>query len=584
MITTRGFRDALEIGTQMRPRLYDLRQSRPGPIVPRDLRLEVGGRVDARGAVVEELPREEVEAVVDRLVELGVESIAIALVFSFLEPAHEQAVLAIVRERAPGLYAGCSAAISPEAREFPRFATAAVNAGLVPRLDPYIGTLEAALGATRLEVMQSNGGLSTAARSVGENAHRLLLSGPAAGVIGGALEAAAAGFARCVTVDVGGTSADIGVVPEGGPRSAITLDLPGGTPCSVPHIDVPTIGAGGGSIAWVDAGGGLQVGPRSAGAEPGPACYGRGGSAPTVTDAELVLGRFSPAGLIDGGLPLDEALARNAIAPLAAALGLEVEEAALGILAVVEENMAGAIRRSAARNGDDLRDFALVAGGGAGPLFAAALIRALGMSAAVIPLHPGLLSAFGLLAADLRHDLAAPVLHAPRSLGATLDRLAAEAADRLAEDGIPPGGRVIERSVDVRYAGQDHAIAVAASALDDVAARFHAAHEQTFGHGDHRAAIELVMARVVGIGRRPVPSVRARLPEAPVPPAGKRAVRFGRDGSIATPVHRRDALAAGEVLTGPAIIEQLDTTTVVPPGFAVRVTAAGALVLTETGE
>ena len=297
LITTTGFRDVLEIGTQMRPKLYDLRQTPRPQLVSRDLRLEVGGRIAAGGEEVEPLDEPAVERACERLLDAGVEAIAVATLFSFGNPEHERRIQGLVRKLAPDVYVGRSSAVSGEPREYPRFATAAVNAALAPVLDPYIRRLEAELAeqspGTRLFVMQSNGGVSTSDRSVGEHAHRLVLSGPAAGVIGGAREATAAGFRDCVTFDVGGTSADVAIVAGGRPRSAVDMTLPNGVPCKVPHIEIETIGAGGGSIARVDAGGLLTVGPESAGADPGPACYCRGGTEPTVTDAQLVLGRFA---------------------------------------------------------------------------------------------------------------------------------------------------------------------------------------------------------------------------------------------------------------------------------------------------
>lgn len=597
LITTRGFRDVLEIGTQMRPKLYDLKQKPLPAIVPRELRREVRERIAATGEVVEPLDRDEVAEVADWLREQGVEAIAVACLFSFVNPEHENEIKRIVEERCPGVYVGCSSAISPEPREYPRFATAAVNAGLAPKLDPYVRELERRLregGITdRLFIMQSNGGVGTAERSVGENAHQLILSGPAAGVIGGADEAARCGFDRCVTFDVGGTSADVAVVDSKEPRTAFEMKLPNGVPCKLPHLEVITIGAGGGSIARVDAGGALTVGPQSAGADPGPACYGLRGDEPTVTDAHLHLGRLSPAGLAGGEISLDPELAEKAIADkLGSKISRSTDELALGILQVLEANMAGAVRQAAASHGDDLRDFALVAGGGAGPLHAANLIALLEMPAAVVPPRPGLLSAFGLLRADLRHDLVTPVYRDQNSItDAEIEELFGElesqALEALRGDGVSEADHVYERRLDIRYFGQEYSLSVpcgAGESLAQVVARFHERHEQTFGHSSSEVLTEVVAVRLLAIGKRALDPPAAELPDEPGEPRGVREVLFDMEqGRVETAIYDRGDLAAGQIVRGPAIIEQLDTTTVLPPGFAAEVHPTGSLIVTQEG-
>ena len=593
LITTQGSRDILEIGTQQRPSLYNLRQRQKPPMITRDLRMEVAGRIAATGDEVEELDLAEAAAAADRLLDAGVEAIAVAGLFSFLNPDHEQAIQRVVQDRAPELYVGRSSGISAEPREYPRFATAAVNAALAPKVDPYIRRLEAALAAppfaTRLYVMQSNGGIGTAHRSVGENAHQLILSGPAAGVIGAAREASACGFDNCVTFDVGGTSADIGVVVGGIPRTGFEMQLPNGVPCRLTHIEVETIGAGGGSLAWVDAGQALHVGPQSAGAEPGPACYGNGGTQPAVTDAHLQVGRLSQRGLIGGDLPLDPALAEQALQTVGDQLDTDASGAALGVLAVIEENMAGGIRAAAARHGDDLRDFVLVAGGGAGPLHAASVMRSLGMPAAVIPPYPGLLSALGLLGAHIRHDRVIPLLETGGSMSqSAVDEafiaLAAQVRTALEDDGLPADNHRLVRSLDVRYLGQDHALPVATThgePLETVIARFHQQHERTFGHAAPEVATEIVSGRIAGIGLRPMPDLEPALASEPGGPYTTREVTFDRaEGPRAAGVFRRAELAAGQEVAGPAIVEQLDTTTVVPPGCRATVHASGSLIIT----
>lgn len=595
MITTRGFRDALEIGTQTRGKLYDLRQSRPPLMVPRQLRVEVAGRCDAEGVEIEPIDRDEIAAATAQLLAAGVESIAVACAFAYVAPDQEIEIQRIVREHAPGIYVCRSSEVTQEPREYPRFATAAVNAALAPKLDPYISSLRDRLAApplaARLYVMQSNGGIGTAARSMGEHAHQLLLSGPAAGVVGGAREAAAAGFRSCITFDVGGTSADIGVVLDERPRTTVEMTLPNGVPCKVAHIEVDAIGAGGGSIAGVDVGGALTVGPRSAGAAPGPACYGWGGTEPTVTDAQLLLGRLSAAGLIDGELPLDVDLAREALARIGAPLGVDADAAALGVIAVLEENTAGAIRSAAARHGDDLRDFALVAGGGAGPLLAAPLMLALGMPATIIPPYPGLLSAFGLLGAHLRHDHVAPLPGAEGTLtdeqvAACFAAIERHAAEQLSADDVAAEDQSLERGIDVRYVGQEHALTVPMEQDErfaDVVARFHVQHERTFGHAAPELPVESVVARVIAYGLRPMPELPRETAAAEGTAYATRPVRFrDRDEPYATAIYRRSELARGQRVDGPAIIEQLDTTTVVPPGARAEVHESAALVITPT--
>ena len=597
LITTRGFRDVLEIGTQQRPLLYDLKQQPRPAMVPRELRREVSGRIAATGEVVEPVDPEEVAEVADWMREQGVEAVAVACLFSFVNPDHENEIKRIVEERCPGVYVGCSSTASPEPREYPRFATAAVNAGLAPKIDPYIRELESRLNegetADRLFIMQSNGGIGTADRCVGENVHQLILSGPAAGVIGGADEAARCGFERCVTFDVGGTSADIGVIDQSEPRTGFEMELPNGVPCKLPHLEVSTIGAGGGSIARVDAGGALTVGPESAGADPGPACYGLTGTEPTVTDAHLHLGRLSEAGLAGGEILLNAELAEKAIAEnLGTRIDRSTDDLALGLLAVLEANMAGAVRQAAAKHGDDLRDFAFVAGGGAGPLHAANLIALLDMPAAIIPSRPGLLSATGLLRANLRHDLVTPVYRDENSIGngdleSLFQELEANAVEALLGDGVPTENHRYERSIDIRYFGQEYSLAVPIAAGESLATaieRFHERHEHTFGHASSDVLTEVVAVRLLANGTRALDPPEPELPETPGEPVATREVLFATEGGrVETAIFDRASLAVNQVIEGPAIVEQLDTTTVIPPGFEAEVHPTGSLIITQEG-
>jgi N-methylhydantoinase A len=593
LITTRGFRDVLEIGTQQREKLYDLRQRSRPVLIPRQLRYEVSGRIDPKGNEVEALDIQEVESVVRELLDANVEAIAVAFLFSYVNPLQELEIRKVIGRLAPSLYVGCSGTISNELREFPRFVTAAINSALVPRVDPYLRGLQAEInarsGGTQVYVMQSNGGVATADSSVGDNIHRLILSGPAAGLIGSGHAALKCGFKSSVSFDVGGTSADVGILRDGEPRLSFELQLPNGVPFKLNHIELETIGAGGGSIGWVDAGGGLHVGPQSAGAQPGPACYGFGGIEPTVTDAHLVLGRLPSGGLIGGDLPLHHDAATASLERLAAKIGTSVEEAAIGMLAVLEENMVGAIRRAAARHGDDLRDFVLVAGGGAGPLHAASVMEALRMRAAVIPTHPGLLSALGLLSANIRHDRALPILAladdlSARELRDMYRRMQTATAVLLAEDRVDPQLQRFEYALELRYVGQDHTLAVRSAeteAVESIVGRFHRLHQRTFGHSDSDVAVEIVAVRTEALGLRPTPEIPVDLPAVPGQPVSARKVLFEVGGEWRSAyVYGRDRLAAGQVLKGPVIVEQLDATTIVPPRFVAQVHRSGALILT----
>lgn len=594
LLTNRGFRDVLEIGTQQRPALYRLHQQPRQTIISRERRLEIAGRLAFDGQVLEEIDSAEVAEAARALGAMDVRSVAIAMLFSFVDPSQEQRVEEIVRETLPGVYIARSSAVSPELREYPRFATTAVNAALAPLLDRYIGQLDRTLveggyGAA-LHVMQSSGGLATAARSIGENAHRLVLSGPAAGVIGGSYVADAAGFDRAVTLDVGGTSADIGIVVGSATRMRVGLKLGNGLPLQIPALEVEAIGAGGGSIASVDAGGTLRVGPQSAGADPGPACYGRGGTQATLTDAHVVLGRLDPDSFLGGGLRLHPDLAWKAIEDcVAGPLGCSVEDAARGIVMVTEANMAGAIRQAAARHGDDLREFVIVAAGGAGPLHAVSLAAELHMAAVCVPLTPGLLSALGLLATDLRHDLTAPFLSfaddiRPEALDAAFRKLDAAGGRLLAEDGVEAADRVLEHGIDLRAVGQEYSLTVPTAAGDDMAdvvRRFHADHERVYGHSAPEEPVEAIAVRLVAWGRFPRPTLtHLSRPTATTGGTRHRLVWFAEaEEFLDTTVLRREEIGREDRIDGPAIVEQLDTTVVVPPGYSARMVALDSLVI-----
>src|SRR5712675_2921100 len=523
MITTAGYRDIVHIGRHQRPQHYSIRQEIPWqdpPLARRRHRHTVAERlVPPRGDVLVPLDEAGVREAARALRDEGVEAIAICFLFSYLNPAHEMRARDIVREEAPDCFVCTSAEVAPQFREFERFTTALLNAFVGPRLRDYVARLEASLGeegfAADLHVMCSNGGVATAA-TVARNPVQTLLSGPAAGILGGAWSGALSGHRRLITFDVGGTSADIGIVADGRFVEATARDTwIGGYPLLAPMLDIHTIGAGGGSIAHVDSGGAFRVGPHSAGADPGPAAYGRGGNQPTVTDANLVLGRLDPDNFLGGAMTLDSDSARRGIGGLAQRLGLGLEETAEGVLTIVNANMANAISSRTVQKGLDPRGFALVAFGGAGPLHGAEVARALGIPEIIVPAYPGITSAVGLVTTDLKYDAVRTEFQAGDTVD--LDRLDADLAAmqreltrQLVADGVAPDDAVFERSGDLRYVGQGYELRVPfpdgkldQAALAQIFARFAELHRAEYGHVFEASPIEIVNVRVTGIGRMP---------------------------------------------------------------------------------
>jgi N-methylhydantoinase A len=599
LITTRGFRDVLEIRRLARPPelIYDVLVRLPEPLVPRRLRFEVTERVAADGRVLTPLDEGEVRQIAAKLKARGVEAVAVCLLFSFLYPAHEQAIKRILAAACPGLPVSLSSEILPEFREYERTSTTVMNAYVQPLTAAYLLRMEERVRDLRLAgqlyIMQSNGGVAAPA-TVAHRPVTTLLSGPAGGVIAGAYVGQQVGLPNVITIDMGGTSFDVSLVPEGRPQvteERKVLDQP----VLVPMLDVHTIGAGGGSIAWRDAGGTLRVGPQSAGAVPGPACYGRGGTQPTVTDANVVLGYLNPKGLAGGAVPLDPALAAQACGELGKQFGLATAETAEGIYRIVNAAMTGAIRAVSVRRGYDPRDFALVAFGGAGPVHAVALAAELDIPWIVVPLSPGCHSAFGLVVADMLHDYAQSYViewaHLDRArLGELLAELQARGESDLVTDGIPPERRRYLRELDLRYLGQhfNTRVVLPDGPIDDallaeVERRFHDEHERVHGFKAEGEPLELVNVRLTAIGLVPKPAGAAIAAgeRTPPPPATTRQARFAGQ-AVACPIYERGALRAGNVLAGPAIVEQLDTTTVLPPGWLATVDRYGNLILGRT--
>lgn len=599
LITTRGFRDVLEIGTQMRPELYRLHQHSPTPLVPRDLREEVTERIDPAGTVVEQLDKDEVSSVIERLVSADVESLAVVLLFSYANPEHEATARAIAEDLAPDIYVCISSEVSPEFREYPRTSTTVINGALAPVVRRYIRRLREELASRglgrRLHIMQSNGGIVTGEEAEG-SAHNLILSGPAGGVIAAAESAGAAGFASALTFDMGGTSCDVSLSIDGKPRQRQDMMVNGSYPLQTPTVDVHTIGSGGGSIGWRDHGGALKVGPQSAGADPGPACYGRGGAEPTVTDANLFLGRLDPDYYLGGEFTVYPDQARGALEKLAIEMELDVERVAWGIIEVANANMVGALRVVSSRRGYDPRDFALVAFGGAGPLHATALARELGIRTVIVPSSPGVLSALGLLFSDVRHDFSSAEVVAmeaakPATLEAGFGELEELGAEKLKSDGIPSQHMRLERSLDLRYQGQEYYLNIPINGevsdvlLKEIVDHFHTTHESTYGHAAPDEPVEIVNLRVSTLGEVEH-SVNKGAPADDNTSAGKevpskqRLVYFEGHGWIETPVYRRVSLGLATELKGPAIVEQVDTTLIVEPGQQARADQYGNLIVT----
>ena len=596
MAVSEGMRDILEIGDQMRPHLYRLSQTKPLPVVPRSRMVEVAERRDAFGNVVTQLTGEETRRVAAAIAALEPESVAICLAFSFLDPRHEEMLEEALAEELPGVPLYLSSRVNPQIEEYPRANSTALAAYVGPVVDRYVATLDQALAADNvaapLRLMRSDGGIATP-RSARDNPAAMLFSGPAGGVIAGANMAEEFGVGDLVTFDMGGTSADFSVIAGGEPRM-VTERRIDGVPLRLPTLDIETISAGGGSIAHVDIGGALRVGPQSAGAEPGPACYARGGRHATVTDAAVVLGILHPEEFLGGEVPLDAGLADEAVTEnVARPLGLSPAEAALGIVRVANAGMIQTIRKLSVERGLDIRDFALVAFGGAGPIYAPYMARDLGMAEVLVPAHPGVYAAQGLLMSDVRHTAQAafqrglaktPEAELSGRLGAMADELDAE----LARDGIAETNRYLRYLADMRCTGQFHELLVPLPPPgdagwwkpDEVAAAFHEIHERAYGHTDPDVPVEFVNLRVEAFGRTPkaaVPPAPERATAAPEP-AGRRQVCLDvMAGFVETPVYRRDDLRPGHEFTGPAIITQRDTTTVVLPGQVVTVAGSGVL-------
>ena len=583
LITTSGFRDLLEIGRQRRPHLYDLQTDKPPVLVPRVLRTEVSERIRHDGRIEKTLDESEARDVIRRLARAGADAIAICLLYCYVDPRHEQTIRRLVEEECPEAFVTCSHEVAPEFREYERLSTVVVNAYLGPVMARYIARLGPRLAEAGIRVpahmTQSNGGVMSLETARAQPV-RAVLSGPATGVVGGLEVGRLAGFRDLITFDMGGTSTDVALIENGRPKLAGEIDVHG-YPLKAPALDIHPVGAGGGSIAAIDAGGLLKVGPRSAGAVPGPVCYGLGNEEPTVTDANVVLQTLNPAHLLGGRMPIDRDRAEAAIARLADRLGLDVMATAQGILSVVTANMAKAIRVISVQRGHDPREYTLVAFGGAGPLHAARLARELEIPRVLVPRNPGILCALGLLLTDLQTNYAQTRLMvategAVPAMIDTFAELERRAAAWFDGEAIAPGARTIRRAVDMRYAGQNYELPVpfpdgvhGPALLGQLRARFERAHEQMYGYVSPEEPIQIVTFRLEARGAVRRAEIRAHSPattEASIAIVGTRDVWLAEAGKrVECPVYDRERLAPDHRLAGPAIVEQMDATTLLLP-------------------
>jgi N-methylhydantoinase A len=575
-VTTEGFEDTLAIGRQARPNLYDWNEHRPAPLA--EFCFGVAERVGPDGAVLLRPSPEGLAELRRRVKSSGAESVAVSLLFSFAHSDHERLVAEALRPL--GLPLSLSHEILPEFREYERAATVTLNAYLAPRMQTYLRELSKKMKAhgTGLKVMQSSGGILSVEAAAREPV-RTILSGPAGGAIGALSVARRAGIARVLSFDMGGTSTDVALLDaEREPTTSVEGEV-AGIPVRVPMLDIHTAGAGGGSLAWIDAAGALQVGPQSAGADPGPACYGRGDRA-TVTDANVVLGRLHPEHFLGGATRLDSARARSAVEQIRASSGFaSVEAAAEGIIRVANVRMESALRRVSVERGNDPRDFALLAFGGAGPLHACALAEALRIRRVIVPAAPGALSALGILDADLRREFSRTVMLAPRDskIVEAFRELEAEARAMFRAEGLRP---VLARSADVRYRGQGFELRVDWGA--EAVARFHALHAKAYGYADPARTVEIVTLRVQAVVRSERVAVKAKPIRRGDGARARLASHRAFDGGRwrAASLYDRSRMVSGDRIAGPSVVAELSSTTYLPPGWSATVDGSDNLVLT----
>lgn len=601
LVITEGFRGVYEVQEQAReygPVLFDLFFEKPSLLIPQSRTFEVKERVGAGGEVDEPLDEASVEAAIEGLEREGVNSVAICLLFSFANPAHESRIAEKIKERHPEWMVTASCDLLPQIREYYRLSTTAINAFIGPRLLDYLSRLGGSLSDSGLStpqtyVMQSNGGAATFPAAT-ERGVTTILSGPAGGVVAGVEIGRLAQLPNVITFDMGGTSCDVSLAEGGDPQRAMR-SIVDGRHIAVPSLDIHTVSAGGGTLAWVDEQGGLHVGPQSAGAAPGPVAYGRGGETPTVTDCDLVLGYLNPASFLGGGMALDVEAARRAVEEkIARPLGIDVYRAAEGVVQIVNVKMGEAVKAISTQRGYDLRDFALVPFGGAGPVHGSQIALDLGIGTVVVPLSPGVASALGLLMCPVRHDYVVSRLRllsecTPEEVEGSFAPLEERATAELAAEGFGPGKRYLEYLIDLRYAGQGYEISIpvpgsrfATEELASLRNHFDQVHEQRYGHAAPTQPVEVVSYRVTGIGEvqpaelATVPPMRDGVDSSLIE---EREVFFSGSGACRCPIYDRSRLGAGVTLDGPAVIEQYDSTVVVHPEQSLRVDDYGNLIL-----
>ena len=612
-ITTKGFRDMLEIQRQIRPTLYDLFFDKPAPLIPRYLCYEVTERVTAEGEVLQPLNEDEVRHAVRQSKKEGVEAIAVCFLHSYINPSHEKRTGEIIEEEFPEAYLTLSSEINPEFREYFRASTTVINTVLMPIVARYVDKLQGEIAArgfkSGLYVMQSGGGLMTGEVARDKPA-RMVESGPAAGVIAASTLGTLLGYSNVISFDMGGTTAKAGLVERGRPKlaanyevgsAAISPDAHGrkgsGYPLNTPVIDLVEIGAGGGSIAWIDTGGALRVGPQSAGADPGPACYMAGGTLPTVTDANVVLGRIDPDYFLGGEMKLDQKAAEKAIEEhCARALGKDLISTAAGIVEIANANMIRALRIVSVERGYDPREYVLIAFGGAGPMHVNDIVRELKIPTVVVPLNPGITSALGLLMTDLRHDYV--VTHICRVDRIDLDKVnglyrdfEAQGRSLLSQEGAKEKDMLASKFMDMRYVGQSYELTIPVPAkeidvkdMEEIAALFHKEHERAYGHCAPEEPVEVANLKLSATGFIPKPKLKELKrgeinPEAAL--LSRRNVYFSETGGfVECSIYDRYRLTWGNVIKSPAIVEDKDATTVIHPGYQAEVDKYGNLILT----
>ena len=600
LLVTEGFRAIYPVGEQARPygaALFDVMFDKPVMLVPQSLTGEVKERVDFRGTVLRPLDEAALRTTVRELKAQKIESLAVCLLFSFLHPEHENRVREILQEEMPECSISLSSDVVPQIREYYRLSTTVINAYLQPILARYIAQLERRLNEAGLTtrqkyIMQSNGGMATFAAAA-RKAVTTVLSGPAGGVTAGAYACRMTGFKNIITFDMGGTSCDVALIKDG-EASVASRGKVEGRDLAVPMMDINTVSAGGGTIARVDRFGVLQVGPDSAGAVPGPACYSRGGEMPAITDCNLVMGHLSAGNFLGGRMRLDAAAARRAVEDkIAKPLRMEVDEAAEGIVRIIDVKMEEAIKAISTMRGHDLRDFMLLAFGGAGPVHACRMARDLGMAGVIVPLYPGVYSAIGLIMSDVKHDHIQSRMTQIKGLtaadvNAMFARLEEHASAELRDDGFAADAVQIQRALDMRYAGQGYEITMPCGAIaeDGLAAlrrTFDEQHRSMFGHSAPEEPVEIVSYRVRGVGRvPPVEMPRFKRQGLSLSDALRETRRARFDGkAIDCPVYQREKLDVGLTLPGPAILDQFDCTTVIYPGQTARVDEYKNLIVTE---